>query len=297
MRLLLIAQRYRSGTDIYARSGDDTRGFEGGMASNATHHPACSANTPFIKANILIDNDGHARLADFGLLTIVSDSTNTTTSSTTNSGGTTRWMSPELFYPEKFGLKDNRRTKESDCYALGMVVLEVLTSQVPFPQCDGFIITRKVVDGERPERPQGPEVVWFTDNLWEMLEQCWSHSPKLRPAVETVLECLERNSTAWRPLSPSVDDSFQVDSDDSSFSTLSHFSCMFLHFLHFYLDLHSPVKSSAASQTVPQDDSQSSVLSQSPPHKVSTGRSSSPVSRRQPGEPLVSASFQPRSRR
>ena len=291
MRLLPIAQRYRSGTDIYALSGDDTRGFEGGTAYNTSHHPNRSANTPFIKANILIDNDGHARLADFGLITIVSDSTNITTSSSTNSGGTTRWMSPELFYPEKFGLKDNRRTKESDCYALGMVVLEVLTSQVPFPQCDGFIITRKVVDGERPERPQGPEAVWFTNDLWEMLGQCWSHRPKIRPAVESVLECLERNSMAWRPLSPSVDDNFQVDSDGSSFSALTRSPCMFLN---FYVDLRSPVKPSAVSQTIPLDDSQSSILSQSPSHKANTGQSpsqSSPVSQQQPGEPLVSASF------
>ena len=201
------------------------------MTSNTSHHPAHRANAPFIKANILIDNDGHARLADFGLITIVSDSTNTTTSSSTNSGGTTRWMSPELFYPEKFGLKDNRRTKESDCYALGMVILEVLTSKAPFPQDDGFVITRKVVDGERPERPQGPEAAWFTNDLWEMLEQCWSPGPKLRPTVEVVLECLGRSSMAWHPLPPSADDDFQLDDDRDSFSTMSHLSRKSLHYI------------------------------------------------------------------
>ena len=34
-------------------------------------------------------------------------------------------MSPELLDPERFGACDDRPTKKSDCYALGMVVYEV----------------------------------------------------------------------------------------------------------------------------------------------------------------------------
>ena len=34
-------------------------------------------------------------------------------------------MSPELLNPDLFGITDCRPTKQSDCYALGMVVYEV----------------------------------------------------------------------------------------------------------------------------------------------------------------------------
>ena len=34
-------------------------------------------------------------------------------------------MSPELLDPERFGVKGDRPTKESDCYAFGMVIYEV----------------------------------------------------------------------------------------------------------------------------------------------------------------------------
>ena len=288
MRLLLIAQRCRSWADVYAWSGDDTWRFEGGMTSNTGDYPAWNANTCFIKANILIDGDGHARLADFGLLTIVSDSTNPATTSSSNSAGTTRWMSPELFDPEQFGLKDNRRTQESDCYALAMVILEVLTGQVPFPRYDGFIVVRKVMKGERPERPQGPGAGWFTDDLWEILERCWSPDSGIRPAVEVVFECLEWSSLAWHPLSPSTDGDFQLDSDDGSFSTLSHFSCTFLH---SHLNLYLPVKPSVASQTMPQDGDESSTSPRSSPHHANTDHSLSeppPVNQQQPEGPLVS---------
>ena len=39
-------------------------------------------------------------------------------------GGTFCWMSPELLDPAHFG-RNSRLTRESDCYALGMVVYEV----------------------------------------------------------------------------------------------------------------------------------------------------------------------------
>jgi len=43
---------------------------------------------------------------------------------TVSSGGTFRWMSPELLDPERFG-SSGCPTCESDCYALGMVIHEV----------------------------------------------------------------------------------------------------------------------------------------------------------------------------
>lgn len=94
------------------------------------------------QANILIKDDHRACLADFGLSTITyvkkpraSDNVTTefsrvsTTFETTlvpySSGGTNRWRSPELLVPEQFKFNDARPTKQSDCYALGMVIYEV----------------------------------------------------------------------------------------------------------------------------------------------------------------------------
>jgi len=48
-------------------------------------------------------------------------------------GGTTRWMSPELLDPDQFKITDCRPTKQSDCYAFGMVVYEVRTPDVITP--------------------------------------------------------------------------------------------------------------------------------------------------------------------
>ena len=94
------------------------------------------------QANILINQNYRACLADFGLSTIVSTEHHATANASLTSltsrtslmsftvGGTTRWMSPELLDPERFGSSDERPTKQSDCYAFGMVVYEVRTDVI-----------------------------------------------------------------------------------------------------------------------------------------------------------------------
>ena len=64
---------------------------------------------------------------------IIPDQASFASTITRTEGGTLRWMSPELLDPESFGLKNSCPTKESDCYALAMVIYEVLSGQAPFP--------------------------------------------------------------------------------------------------------------------------------------------------------------------
>jgi len=130
-------------------------------------------------------------------------------------------MSPELLYPDKFGSKHGQPTKGSDCYALGMVILEVLSGRVPFAQFKDFIVMRKVIKGELPEIPEGPEGVWFTDDLWQMLNRCWMTKPGSRPTIGAVLEFLERVSRTWKPPSPRPDEDAEMDKDGSDFTTVS----------------------------------------------------------------------------
>jgi len=111
-------------------------------------------------------------------------------------------MSPEFFTPERFNLKDSRQTKRSDCYALGMVIYEVLSGRLPFSRYDGLAIIGEIIHGKRPGRPRGQEGRQFTDNVWCMLEHCWKPDPYDRPSIKDVLQCLEGASRSWTPPSP-----------------------------------------------------------------------------------------------
>ena len=166
------------------------------------------------QANILVDDAGTARVADFGFMTMVSQST-FLSSESVSSGGTLYWMSPELFDPPRFG-SNGRPTRESDRYALGMVVYEVrlpprslkspsftrskvLTGLRPFHRKFPLTIVPAILKGERPERPLDAESLGFSDALWELVELCWSESMSTRPTAQRLFDHLSPASLAWVP--------------------------------------------------------------------------------------------------
>ena len=78
-----------------------------------------------MKNNILIDSNHNARIADFGLTSLLCHPSISISVTPPAWGGTYRWMAPELFD----GV--SRPSKESDVYALGMVIYEV--RRIAFP--------------------------------------------------------------------------------------------------------------------------------------------------------------------
>ena len=73
---------------------------------------------------MLIDDDWHACIADFGLAAFAETTADT---HTTDHRGSTRWMAPELLYPEAIGLPCFQRTYATDVYAFACLCLEVST--------------------------------------------------------------------------------------------------------------------------------------------------------------------------
>ena len=117
-------------------------------------------------------------------------------------------MSPELIAPERFGFKNSRPTKHSDCYALGMVIYETISGNLPFHKDTNPAVFMKVVEGKYP-----PRGMRFTDALWEMLELCWAAQPLNRPTAEQVLQRLGTVSNLPEPPS-GMDEEIEEDGDD-----------------------------------------------------------------------------------
>ena len=217
--MITAAWRCYGGIDLYARTGNGPWESQWGMFSEPRNHRS-TRNLPSPKANILIDNNGHACLTGFGLLTMVSDQPTVISSAMT--GGAIRWMSPERFDPGKFGLRESHPTKESDRYALGMVIYEVLSGETPYALCNQLVVVQKIMDGERPKRPEGVQGAWFTAGLWQILELCWKPRPGDRPSLNVVLQCL-RDVTS-PPRSSDVGGYMEADINDQSDTATSDFS-------------------------------------------------------------------------
>ena len=156
---------------------------------------------PRSQADVLINNSGHACLADFTFSLPTTASDQSTDLSSGAEGGTIQWMSPELLDPERFGFKKGRPTEEADCYALGMVIYEVLSGQIPYGRTNTPLVIWRVLEGKHPERPQGEEKKLFTDAVWSLLELCWKPQPTDRPSAKAILRSLE----GAPPLPPSSD--------------------------------------------------------------------------------------------
>ena len=137
-------------------------------------------------------------------------------------------MSPELLDPETFGLKEGRPTTESDCYALGMTIYEVLSGQMPFTILNIFVVCRKVLDGKRPERPQGDDGRYFTDDVWGVVERCWEHQPRDRISAKAILLGLKGGPLPPRPPS-TTGGGTEIESDNQS-DTAARDSGMFSPF-------------------------------------------------------------------
>ena len=71
-------------------------------------------------ANIVIDGDGHVHIADFGIAALVA-----TAGGEIPLAGTPAFMAPGLFHHKQ-------PSKQSDLYALGLVLYEVATGKEPF---------------------------------------------------------------------------------------------------------------------------------------------------------------------
>ncbi|KAI0934912.1 hypothetical protein AcV5_006602 [Taiwanofungus camphoratus] len=147
-------------------------------------------------ANILINDKRCACLADFGLTNVVYDpDTMNIMSASDNTNGTARWMAPELLDPERFGREHSHVSRESDIYALAMVMWEVFAGHIPFHEYprDATVIYR-VLKGERPHRPLEATTHGLSDGVWDLIQACWHERWQRRPRVTEVFHYLQASS-------------------------------------------------------------------------------------------------------
>ena len=130
-------------------------------------------------------------------------------------GGTLGWMNPELLDPPRFS-SDGCPTRESDCYALGMVVYEVgplrlqqrqsiahpfqvLTGLRPFHHVAACTPVFAIMRGDRPRKPLDAESLGFSEELWELVRLCWSETSSTRPTAQCLLDYLSPAYPSWAP--------------------------------------------------------------------------------------------------
>ncbi|EJD38664.1 WD40 repeat-like protein [Auricularia subglabra TFB-10046 SS5] len=143
--------------------------------------------------NVLVSDQGNALLADFGLSTFVEKSKSAATTMTAiRDMNTVQFAAPELLLgPDDRSVRPRSKTRESDVYAFGMLILEAVTELLPWLNQSAITVSLKVCNGQHPPLPKrGGAFRLISCEWWDVCRACWSFQPEMRPTMGAILKAL-----------------------------------------------------------------------------------------------------------
>jgi serine/threonine protein kinase len=130
----------------------------------------------FKSANILLDGEGRARIADFGLSKV-----ETGLSTLGQRTEDLQWMAPEILISS-----DNRAfTKAADVYSFGVVVWEILTGKAPYAGKKLSEISKRITNYEHEEISMD-----IPEHYQQLLRNCWHKNRWSRPTMSDIVSQL-----------------------------------------------------------------------------------------------------------
>ena len=147
-------------------------------------------------SNLMIAKDGTLKLTDFG---IAKDLDMTQLTSAHCAVGTAAYMAPEQCMAKKIG-------PQTDLYALGVVLFELLTGQKPFQAQSSVEMFKKHME-EQPPRASSVVLdvpVWFDTLILHLMEKAQDHRPPHADVVRESLEQIEQKMQAMVSAGASV---------------------------------------------------------------------------------------------
>lgn len=145
--------------------------------------------------NVLIDNEGVVKITDFGIAIALSETSITQTNTML---GSVHYLSPEQ-------ARGSMATKQSDIYALGIILYELLTGSVPFDGESAVTIALKHFQDELPSikdldptTPQALENVVLKATAKEPADR-YKTAEEMSEDLATALSPARANEAKWVP--------------------------------------------------------------------------------------------------
>jgi alpha-tubulin suppressor-like RCC1 family protein len=156
--------------------------------------------------SILLTEDWTVKIADTGLRTLTEaalgkSSTQVKPAGTAGSAPTTSTAAanPRYLAPEVMEGRDY--STASDVFAFGIIMHELLTWQLPWPNVNPWNVIGLVLSGARPLLPTAESLPAFSadastsrpglDDYLALMQKCWSQRPAQRPKFKEIVEVLQ----------------------------------------------------------------------------------------------------------
>uniref|UniRef100_A0ACD5VHZ5 Uncharacterized protein n=2 Tax=Avena sativa TaxID=4498 RepID=A0ACD5VHZ5_AVESA len=171
-----------------------------GMSYLHEHKPQAIIHRDLEPSNILRDDTGHLKVADFDLCKMLKWRRKVREEMpVTSPGNACRYVAPEVLRKEEY---DNK----VDVFSFALILQEMIEGHLPFYNKKIDEIEKAHSSKERPPFRAHPKN--YAHGLRELIEQCWSENPVHRPDFRVVIDRLSaiqnelahRNRWKVRPL-------------------------------------------------------------------------------------------------
>ncbi|XP_077252262.1 serine/threonine-protein kinase 12-like [Tasmannia lanceolata] len=169
-------------------------------------------------SNILRDDSGHLKVADFGISKLLKVANTVNEDRAVSREGTScRYMAPEVFRNEEYDTK-------VDVFSFSLILQEMIEGSPPFSTKPENEVPKSYAAKERP--PFRAPLKLYSYGLKELIEECWSENPLRRPTFREIIDRLSAISNClshkrrWkvRPVKffQNLETMFKKDSNPSS---------------------------------------------------------------------------------
>ncbi|XWS44484.1 hypothetical protein CRYUN_Cryun15aG0049000 [Craigia yunnanensis] len=157
-----------------------------GMNYLHEHKPEAIIHRDLEPSNILRDDSGHLKVADFGVSKLLKVANTVKENRPVTSQETSwRYVAPEVYRNEEYDTK-------VDVFSFALILQEMIEGFPPFHKKQDYEVPKAYVVNERPPF-QAPSKC-YTHGLKELIEECWSAEPVRRPPFKQIITRLDHIS-------------------------------------------------------------------------------------------------------
>ncbi|XP_027675636.1 tyrosine-protein kinase FRK [Chelonia mydas] len=136
--------------------------------------------------NVLVGEHNVYKVADFGLARVFKLENENVYEAKHETKLPVKWTAPEAIRFNKFSIK-------SDVWSFGILLFEIITyGKMPYSGLMGYQVIQKLDKGYRIPQPDN-----CPNKLYDIMLECWSAEPKVRPTFETLHWKLEDYDTDY----------------------------------------------------------------------------------------------------